>query len=185
MFNSWQGRPEDALKIDDLYADAHYQFAKKLESEGEMKAAYEAYVRAKDEDVCPLRMLESMHAIVKEVADRHGVALVDARKETEAVALGGIPGNSEFLDHVHPTIGGHQFFAKLLFEKMNAMREVTIPSPNWMAEVGPALQQHTQSLGSEYFRQGQIRLENLRQWALGRSTLEPPVESKRKKPSDP
>lgn len=180
-----EGRPGDALQIDDLYAEAHYQQAKVLESEGDMRAAYAAYVRAKDEDVCPLRMLESMHAIVKEVAERHGVALVDARKETEAVALGGIPGNSEFLDHVHPTIGGHQFFAKLLFEKMEAMGEITIPSANWMVEVGPALQRHTQSLGSDYFRQGQIRLENLRQWALGRSTLEPPVESKRKKPSDP
>ncbi|MDA7613722.1 SGNH/GDSL hydrolase family protein [Verrucomicrobiales bacterium] len=175
-----EGRPNEALKIDDLHADAHYQFAKKLEVEGDMSAALGAYVRAKDEDVCPLRMLESMHAIVKEVAKRHQVDLVDVRKEIEVVALGGIPGNPEFLDHVHPTIGGHQFFAKLLFEKMDAMGEVTIPSEKWMTEVGPALHRHTQSLGSEYFRQGEVRLENLRQWARGRSTRDPPVESKRK-----
>ena len=176
---------EDALKIDPLYADAHFQHAKKLEREGDLEGARAAYIRAKDEDVCPLRMLESMHALVNEVAARHQVDLLDVQKETQAVSSGGIPGNSEFLDHVHPTIGGHQFFAKLLFEKMDAMGEVTIPSENWMAEVGPTLQSHAQSLGAEYFRQGDIRLENLRQWARGRSTLEPPVESKRKKPSNP
>ena len=66
---------------------------------------------------------------------------------------------------------------------MAEMDLVKIPSEKWMEEVGPALQRHVQSLPPGYFREGNLRLENLKQWARGNSTLEPPVESKRKRPT--
>ncbi len=173
---------EEAIGIDPLYADAHFQYAKLHDLLNQMGPAGDAYVRAKDLDVCPLRMLEPMHDILKEVVGRHGVVWLDARLEVKKIAMAsGIPGNDEFLDHVHPNIGGHQFFAKLLVEKMADLGYVAA-EPGWHLRVGRAVMgPHLSSLPPDYRAEGEIRLENLKHWARGRSEAEPAVESKRKK----
>lgn len=173
---------EDALEIDPLYADTHYYLGKLFDLMNQIGPAYAEYVRAKDLDVCPLRMLESMHEVLKEVVDRQEVIWLDTRYEVDKVATNGIPGNNEFLDHVHPNIGGHQFFAKLLVDKLAALGFVSA-EPGWHMKMGPVVEEHIKTLSPEYFADGEMRLENLRHWARGLSELEPPVESKRQKPS--
>ena len=174
---------EAALELDPLYADTHYQYAKLLDLVNDMGAAYGAYVRAKDLDVCPLRMLEPMHELLAEVVARHGVTWLDVRAEVEKIVQTGIPGKDEFLDHVHPNPAGHQFIASLVVEKMAEMGYLKIGEPIWLPRIRPAIERHLRSLPEGHFAQGNIRLENLRQWARGRSEAEPPVESKRRKPS--
>ncbi|MFT4640506.1 MAG: lysophospholipase L1-like esterase [Verrucomicrobiales bacterium] len=187
-----------ALDIDPLHAETHYRFGKLRDLTNDFAPAYDSYVKAKDLDVCPLRMLEPMHEVLKEVVARHGVELIDTRAEVEKIIIPtGIPSNEEFLDHVHPNIGGHQFFAKLLAEKMEAMGFVTLPrppaddnepedsaSPRWLRSMGAALHEYVNTLPAGYFAEGNMRLENLRHWARGHSEIEPPVESKRRKPAN-
>ena len=187
-----------AIDFDPLYADTFYRYGKLHDLSNDFHPAYENYVKAKDLDVCPLRMLEPMHAVLKEVAARHEVELLDTRAEVEKIIVpSGIPGNAEFLDHVHPNVGGHQYFAKLLVEKMDAMGFVTLPDPpadddtppsdsafpRWLESMGPVISDYLNSLPAGYFAEGEMRLENLRHWARGQSEMEPPVESKRRKPS--
>ena len=61
---SWDDLPRKleavraVLEVDDQYADAHFLLAKVHEAGNDVEAARTAYYRAKDEDVCPLRMLD-------------------------------------------------------------------------------------------------------------------------------
>lgn len=173
-----------AIEIDPLYADTYFQFARLLDLINDHGSAYQAYVKAKDLDVCPLRMIEPMHVVLRDVVDRHGVSWLDIKQEIQKIVPSGISGNDEFLDHVHPNLAGYWFFAKQLVEHMAAMGYLVL-EPGWFMKVGPAvIQPHLNSLPSEYFAEGDIRLENLRQWARGRSELEPPVPSRSRRPAD-
>lgn len=173
---------DQAIGVDPLYALSHYRRAKLLDVLRRWDEAYDAYVKAKDLDVCPLRMLEPMHTILKEVVDRHGMPWVDVHGETLKNFETGIPGKDGFLDHVHPTIGGHQFFASLLVEKLAEMGVIPPLDDTWQQRVMPGLQAHGRTITRAYLADGEMRLENLRHWAEGKSEAEPPVASKRKRP---
>ncbi len=171
---------EEAIGVDPLYADAYFQLGIVHDYAGDLKQAYKCYVEAKDLDVCPLRMLEPMHDVLKEVVDRQNAAWLDVRAEVEAIVEGGIPGNKEFLDHVHPNVAGHIFFATLLAKKMKEMGIVDLPEDGWDS-MGPVLEQYQRSLPKDYWAQGEMRLENLRHWARGESTTEGKIEQPSRK----
>jgi hypothetical protein len=124
-------------------------------------------VRAKDEDICPLRMLEPMHEIVQETAAHHRLPLVDVRAMVEARTEDGIAGDEWLLDHVHPTISGHQLIANALYQTVVEMN--LVPSSDQWEETRDALwRRHLASLNEAYYARGLARLERLRQWSRGR-----------------
>ena len=198
---------EAAIKIDPLFAEAHYQLGRTHDYARDYKQAYKHYIDAKDLDVCPLRMLEPMHDILKEVATSE-VGWIDTREEVNAIVpVSGIPGENEFLDHVHPNVGGHQFFAKLVIEEMANMALVTLRDgwlveggppitpetpeeqaeelmttfqAKWDKSVGPSIETYLTALPETYWEAGQERLLNVRNWARGLSQAEEPVQPRRK-----
>jgi hypothetical protein len=95
------------------------------------------------------------------------VPLVDARALIEQNTDDGIPGEQWLLDHVHPSIAGHQLIANALFETMTAMGLVH-PGESWQVERDQRWQRHLTTLNDAYYAQGRARLERLRQWSRGR-----------------
>ena len=79
-----------AREIDDQHAGLHFFLGRCLEATGRRGLAREAYLRAKELDVCPLRMLEPMHDAVFDVAPNASlvhdvvVALMNARRQGNA-----------------------------------------------------------------------------------------------------
>jgi tetratricopeptide (TPR) repeat protein len=74
-------------------------------------------------DICPLRIPSNLERELQRVTQEKGVALIPYKRRIEelAVAAGnmsGIPGNECFLDHVHPTIEGHQALAQMIFSHL-------------------------------------------------------------------
>lgn len=73
----------------------------------DLAAARALLERARDEDIVPLRATSALQSIVRDVAERLDVPLLDAVEVTDALAerLTGIdiPGAEVFLDHVHMT----------------------------------------------------------------------------------
>src|SRR4051812_13497771 len=69
---------ERAAAIDDEYAQVHFERGTCLYELGRMSEARAAWIKAKELDVCPLRMLEPMKAIVHRLADESDTPLVDA-----------------------------------------------------------------------------------------------------------
>ena len=72
------------------------------------------YARARDEDICPLRLTSRHEEILARVSRETSTTLVDAAAAIADQSMDKIPGNDWYLDHVHPNIGGHQLIARAL-----------------------------------------------------------------------
>ena len=159
---------DQAIAIDHRHAGVQYQRAVCLESLGDLSAARDGFLSAKDEDVCPLRILESMRNILSATADQHRISIVDAQGAFERRSQGAITGDSLLIDHVHPTIHGHQLIAALLFERLCAQGTVQ-PVDDWESKRDESFKAHYATLDSMYFETAKERLAGLENWAAGRA----------------
>lgn len=125
---------DQALAIDPHYAKLHYRRGKTLLALGRFDEAKAALMRARDEDVLPLRALSSMQEAVNEVARETGTPLVDFVKLAEQLDRSegghGIVGEEHFLDHVHPSFKVHRRLAVALIGQM-IKQGILQPSAEW------------------------------------------------------
>jgi len=161
------GLLKQALAIDDLHAGLHYHIAQCYLHVGKVGLAKHHFNRAKDEDVCPLRMLSSMRETINDVAHETGTSVIDAQQEFEKLSDDGITGDHLFIDHVHPNLVGHQQLSSLLLTHMTDAGFVA-PQPGWEARREQRYKDHLLSLDAVYFEHGEQRLEGLRMWTQGR-----------------
>lgn len=156
-----------AIAIDDRHAGVHYQLATCYDGLGLTDQARASYTRAKEEDVCPLRILEPMHEAIVDIARQTDTPLVDVRELFRQHDKTGIPGNFLLLDHVHPSIKGHQLIAEALTEEL-ICQGIVRPVPDWKQRAQQKSAQHHASLDDFYFNKGMQRLEALRLWSQGK-----------------
>ena len=157
-----------AMEIDDQHAGLAYDLGKCYEMTGRMAKAKHYFVRAKELDICPLRIIEPLRERLTKVVREFDVPLIDVQKLFFEQSRDGIPGGFLLVDHVHPSITGHQLVAGLLVQQ--AMRAGIIqPVSNWEKTRDIAYQEHMASLDDKYFLEGQRRLEGLTKWAQGRA----------------
>ncbi|MEQ8786036.1 MAG: hypothetical protein RIC55_07040 [Pirellulaceae bacterium] len=159
---------QQTLAIDDRHAGVHYHLGKCCEALGRHDEAKQHFLRARDEDLCPLRIITPLREAILRVAADTGTPLVDVRGAFEAESPHGIPGEELMLDHVHPDIHGHQMIADLLLEAMEEQQLVT-PHDDWRERRKPLFTAQMQSLDDVYFQRGRQRLEGLRRWSQGRA----------------
>ena len=167
---------QEAREIDDRHAGLRYLLAKTHDSMGKWTSARKEYIAAKENDICPLRILESMNQAVLDTAETTDTPLVDVRRMYEEISDGGIPGGMYLIDHVHPSIEGHQLIADLIASKLSLMGIVS-PRPDWRERRNAAFRTHLDSLDSLYYSQGQQRLDALRLWTKGKAEEEWSYES--------
>lgn len=159
-----------AEALDPDYALLLYRMARIFDRQGEHDAALDYFIRAKEADVCPLRMLEQLNTILLQFAGSSGTPIVDLRGELERTSPQGIPGFDRFVDHVHPGIGGHQRLAQMIAPVISRENFLEVPlewAPN---ERRAAYSEHISGLPMNYFKNGSRRLEWLDAWA-GRQRL--------------
>ena len=96
---------KQAMAIDNRYADLHYQLAQLLLKKQQVTEALLASRRAQEEDICPLRALESIRDSIQRVAADMNVPLVDFHhllaEQCQQEHRHRLPGQEYFLDHVH------------------------------------------------------------------------------------
>ena len=158
----------EACRVDPLYAGAFYNLAQCYQPAGKFELAREAYLKAKDLDVCPLRALGPMNDAVLEIARDTRAPLVDAQQLIQDRSADGIVGGDWLVDHVHPSIEGHQLIADALAEKLVELGMVR-PRNDWQAVKRERYREHFDALGNLYFFKGEQRLTALRNWAAGRA----------------
>jgi lysophospholipase L1-like esterase len=166
---------EQAAEIDDRHAGLLYLIGKCYEHIGRLDEAKNWFVRAKDEDICPLRILEPMHQAILDVAAQYRIPLVDAKTLITERTEDGVPGSEWLLDHVHPSIPGHQLIADSLYRTMENMKLVRRPRV-WLETRDKLWQHHLSSLNRAYYAHGIERLERLKKWS-SRRTPDPPAVS--------
>jgi len=126
----------EALRIDDRYAELHYRIGQVLFSEGQYAAAEQAFRRAVEEDIAPLRILDSMQQVITEVAAEEAVPLVDfpdiIRKAYLAEYDHAVFGKEFFPDHVHANMEGYRLLGLALFDEL-VRQGVAVPDASWNA----------------------------------------------------
>jgi Lysophospholipase L1 and related esterases len=157
---------EQAAVIDDQYAEVHYQIGICRLELGAPSEAYPALLMAKELDICPLRMLEPMKAAIQAVADETETPLIDAEALFASQSRSSFPDRQWLVDHVHPTISGHQLLADALAEKLVALGLVRRDA-GWEAARDQAYQAHLTSLTHAYFERGKQQLRSEQGWARG------------------
>jgi Flp pilus assembly protein TadD len=159
-----------AVAKDPLYAEAYYYKGKALLGLGRNTEARENFIKARDLDVCPLRAISEIEDQFDKVALEEKATLVPLRKRlerslSETGDKTGIPGNESLLDHVHLTIGLHQWLAELIFEKMTELRLVQ-PSRKLTAEDRQALYEKAMgSFDSKFLVAKDMNLAKTLKWA--------------------
>ena len=177
---------EQAVAIDGEHAGAHYRLAGWYDTEWRRtrdrairKKARETFVKARELDICPLRMITPLESAMRRVARDTGTPLIDAHALLEAEVDDGILGDSLLVDHIHPSpIRGHQMIAGALAERLRHTGAFQ-PSRDWERRRDRAYRGHHASLPELYFPHGQRTLRALREWAAGRADG-PPIESRTK-----
>ncbi len=169
---------ERALSIDDRHALTWYELGKCREALGQTEQARAAFLKARENDICPLRMLTPMEEILERVAVETQVPLVDAHALLEAESRMRILGSDQLVDHIHPSIEGHQQIADALLAEMEK-QGWTERSPDWAARREASFKAHRASLDQNYFIEAQRALYGLNSWAAGRVDG-PPIEAQDK-----
>ncbi|MBI2826338.1 MAG: SGNH/GDSL hydrolase family protein [Planctomycetia bacterium] len=158
---------DTACRLDPLYAGGFYNLAKSHEAAGHFNEARDAYLEAKEQDVCPLRVLKPMNDAVLDIAATTGTPLVDAQQLFEQRSAHGIVGGEWLVDHVHPGFAGHQLLGDALAEKLIELGKVQ-PRAGWEEVRAERYREHFDSFDSYYFLRGTSRLARLRAWTEGR-----------------
>lgn len=108
-----------AIALDDEYAEAHYRLAEALRRTGQQVEAKAEYLLALRRDAFPFRELPEFQDILREVAAKRGIPLIDIVAPLEAVAGDGIPGLDVFTDYVHLLERSQEIIAQ---EMVSALR---------------------------------------------------------------
>lgn len=162
-----------AEAIDSQYAALAFDLGTCYQAIGESGQARDAFIRAKELDICPLRVLEPMRDAVFRVTGETGTPLVDIGGLFDQLSRGGIPGKDWLVDHVHPTIPGHQKIAEAILDKL-ADLQIVHPVAGWENQRDRRYREHFDSLEPIYFLHAEQRLHGLQIWAHGRREKERP-----------
>ncbi len=156
-----------ALNPDD--AGFQYLLAQEYLENQELTLALEHFELACDEDLCPLRILSHMQEDLIQLARGYNVPLIDIAELFADLSLTRIPGDNLLMDHVHPTIAGHQQIALKTLETLTREGFLgEVPENDSRKLIEKQYAQHLRSLDTAYFDSGRQRLKNLQAWAAGR-----------------
>lgn len=165
-----------AHEIDDRFASTHYELGKCLEALGRSHEARAEFIRARDEDICPLRILSPMFAALPKVASDFDIPFLDAHEHLEVLSQGTSLGDFLLVDHVHPSFRGHQEIAIALLKRFESTGLIP-QNVDWEPTARDRFQEHFEGLDEMYFPRGQRMLEALQEWTKGRADG-PAIESR-------
>ena len=169
------------IELDNRNAEAYFFLGEALLGEGRFTEARKAFWRAVEEDVCPLRMLPEMREKMLRICEKHSVPYRDLHVLLEKQSGYGIAGGEWFVDHIHPSIRGHELIGRHLLPTVLNLLEESVSSVDWEAMLAEGWTVHVNGLPPVYFAHGRRRLNNLRAWTHG-MTDGPPIEKHRALP---
>ena len=169
---------ETIASLDGQFAFSWYQLGHALLDAHRPEDALKAFIRARDEDVCPLRMTSELENQMRQVASDNDVPLLDIQHLLAPKSRQQIVGDATLVDHIHPSFRGHQEIAFAVAQHLSQQVPDLFedaPATDWHTAAQQDFDQHLQSLPDMYFLRGQRTLQNLRAWTQGRAEGPPLV----------
>ncbi|MEM1068697.1 MAG: hypothetical protein AAGI63_07365 [Planctomycetota bacterium] len=163
------------LEIDPSHAGASFVAGRLLFDGGDIRQAIPLLVAAKDHDVCPLRATSPIMETVRKVATEMQIpcidtpSLLDTRDGQGVRRPDGIPDPSFFVDHLHPSVAGHQSIASAIANELTDLEWAQPIDDSSESRYQQIANKHLAGLGEDYYLRGKQRLEGLRRWASGRA----------------
>ena len=163
-----------AVEIAPRHALAQFRLGQTYIQLGETELAKIHLTHAKEEDICPLRILEPMVETIREVATKEKIPSFDANEFFKMRSSDGLVGAESLVDHVHPSIAGHQRLARSLLDRLVQLD--LVPCSNveldheFETQLAQDIENHLADLPYLYFELGKDRLKGLRRWASGQVT---------------
>lgn len=154
-------------------ADYYYFRGVRSMESGHWEKAKHDFNQAIERDICPLRMppalrrhLQDTVRLAQQTVGQNWVMFVDLQESFEQASPHRIVGDELLVDHVHPTISGHERIAKRI---VSALQECDWLNPDseWPARFDAFKTMHMATLDFGYFQRGKDRLESVRKWARG------------------
>lgn len=167
---------QQVCEADPQHALSWFELGRCCEAVHRHAEALNAYVRARDEDIVPLRMISMLEQSLQDVVKEERVPFLNLQQHFAANSAGGIVGDNWLVDHVHPSFEGHQQIALLIGRWMKEEGMVDLPA-SWETHSQAKFNAYFESLDRTYFHRGQRMLEALELWTQGKSDG-PPVESR-------
>lgn len=151
------------VEDDPAFAFSWYQLGRSYRMANRIDEARTAFVRARDEDVCPLRMTSALDERFRLVAMDNDVSYLDLQPLMQSHSRQGIVGDDVLVDHVHPSFRSNQLIALELISQLGLGKR-----DGWSAAAEADFDAHLQSLEDHYFLSGRRTLQSLQAWAAGR-----------------
>lgn len=98
-------------------------------------AAYAAFFEAKEYDDIRFRAPAPINRAIRAFAQQSAVTLVDTEAVLRDASPGGLPGDSLFTDHLHPTAGGYALMARAFAQAMQPLFNTGEPLPSTPASI--------------------------------------------------
>lgn len=162
---------EQAIEIDPEHAGSLFLLGRLAYELGDYPAAEKYLTAARDADVCPLRATSTIVAELREVLRGRAVTVADAEQLFQELSPHALVGDKWLVDHIHPSVAGHQRLADRIADELVA-KAVVVPGgaeAEWKAKTLEFWDAHLASLGEEYYHRGKQRLEGLELWTQGRA----------------
>ncbi len=160
-----------AAEIDDQFPLLNFRMARCQDRLGLFDDARRSYLMARDQDICPLRMPGNLGEKLIAIARETQVPLIDANSSIADRSPQQIPGFDAFVDHVHPTIGGHQRMAQAIASVLR-QSDIVASSEVAVEQLRRLYRDHMESLGPIYFSNGRRRIGWLEGWAQRQRLLD-------------
>ncbi|MDG1893861.1 MAG: tetratricopeptide repeat protein [Fuerstiella sp.] len=159
---------EQITSADDRFAFSWYQLGQACVLDGRFDDAVTAFERARDEDVCPLRMTSGLRDEMFRVVENNTIPLLDIHQLLQQAARRNIVGDSVLTDHIHPSFASNQRIALSIIDRLQSLNLVAVKQNEWKLSAQAAFNHQLQSLDNLYFLHGQRTLKSLEAWAQGR-----------------
>lgn len=154
-----------AVRLEPLYAESWFYLGRALLATGDTARARQAFLQARELDVCSLRAQEPIHRILEEETATAGVNLLDLPALFASHSPGGIIGAETLIDHIHPLPEYHLLIATEIagwMEEQGLLKQGSLPGED---EIQALYDKVMASLSDEYMSRGVLNLAKVMVWA--------------------
>lgn len=155
------------------HALTHFRLARCLRATQRYEEANQHYQFALDYDVCPLRMKSDLVDSMRKIADERSISLISCNDLFQVIGNGRDQcfGFDLFLDHVHPTIRGHQMIGRMLAETIQSREIIEVTEQVAQSDSRGLVARRMAERPAAYFSNGRRRIGWLEDWARAQKTF--------------